>query len=68
MPQLRRLFGKNDEDGLGYFLRQMRIAHLPAGGGMDQPDMAFDQSGECGLGIIGRIFGEQFGVALHLNY
>ena len=42
-PQRPRLFRQDDKDRLRGILGQMRIAHDPPGGGVDQIDVSRDQ-------------------------
>ena len=60
--------GKNDKDGLSYFLRQMRIAHLSQRCGMDECNVAIDELRERGLRMVGSVLGQELGIALHLTY
>ena len=47
---------ENDEDRLGDVLGQMGVAHLPQRGGINQPDVAFDQRGKGRLGFAVRAY------------
>ena len=61
------LASEDDEDRLRDFLGQVRVAHLPSRGGMDQSDVALDQPGEGGFRAAGGVVGEQFGIAGRLH-
>ena len=60
--QLARLAREDDEDGLGDFLGQMRVAHLPQRRRMNERHMAFHELRKGGLGLAGGELGEQFGI------
>jgi hypothetical protein len=57
--QARGLAGENEEDSLGDLLGEMRVAHLPQGGGMDEIEMPRDERLKRRLGLVPGKFPHQ---------
>src|ERR1051325_94618 len=57
------------EDGLGYVLRQMRVApHQPNRGGMNEVEVAGDQLMKGWFGAVLNVIGEQFLAVRHFQF
>ena len=60
--QVSGLARQDDEHGLRDFLGQMRVAHLPQRGGIDQRHVAFHQRRKRLFRVLRRVSGKQFGI------
>jgi hypothetical protein len=49
---------ENDEHGLGDFLSQMRVAHLPQRRRIDEPGPAGHKFRKGGFAVVGRVFAQ----------
>jgi len=65
LRQFIRLARENDENGLGNFLGQRRIAHLPQRRRIDQVDVARHQRLKSPLGLAGGVVPHQRHVVIH---
>jgi hypothetical protein len=62
--KLARVLGELEEGGLSDFLGQLRRAHLPQRGGMDEVEVPTDEFRKGVLGMMPRVTGEQFPIGV----